>query len=255
MTVEAACILPLFLFSILAFFYVMYAVRAELCVFMGLWEAGEDLALYTSLTGEEEDGKNPWIEAGISGIYGRTQVTQRLRQDGEGVSVIYGGESGISFLGSSYAEQDMIRMQAAYQLHFPVPIPGLQKIPVKVTARVRAWTGREAQEEVVLEEGKETCVYVTTTGKVYHLDRECTHIRLSIRRVKQTEIPGLRNTAGEKYVPCESCKDAQSDMVYITDTGNRYHSTSACRGLKRGVMQIPLSELEGWQACKRCGGA
>ena len=254
LTVEAACILPVFLGCILAVFSVMHGVRSELCVYTGIWEAAEETALNAILVQEEREGAGQVLGAGALGLYGRTQVSERLNGDQAGEAVIKGGRGGISFLGSSVLDQEMIRIQASYGLGLSACSPVFIDIPVSIQASVRAWTGRTSSAEGEGTQSQETKVYVTATGSVYHLDEQCTHIRLSVRRVALSEVQSLRNQGGGKYHPCESCKEAFGDMVYITDTGNRYHSTASCRGLKRGVMEIPLSELEGWQACKRCGG-
>ena len=91
-----------------------------------------------------------------------------------------------------------------------------------------------------------------SNGNVYHKSRDCTHIRLSVRQEPESRVSGLRNVDGGKYHPCEKCGGSGS-RIYVTDTGDRYHSSAACSGLKREVIEIPLSQAEGWKACSRCG--
>ena len=96
-------------------------------------------------------------------------------------------------------------------------------------------------------------VYVTETGLVYHRDYHCTHLELSIHMVLQSEIESLRNEGGGKYHPCQHCMKGAGGGVYITDTGDRYHSSLSCSGLKRTIYAVPLSEVAGKGACSRCG--
>ena len=57
------------------------------------------------------------------------------------------------------------------------------------------WNGYE-----IPEPEDEEYIYVTENGRVYHTNRECTHIRLSVRVVEATE-------ALREYRPCEKCTD------------------------------------------------
>ena len=106
------------------------------------------------------------------------------------------------------------------------------------------------------EEKKETMVYVTENGSVYHKSMGCSYLDLSTSQVSKSAVPGLRNQYGEKYTPCETCsKNAEeAGMVYITETGNRYHTLESCSGLKRTVRMVKQSHVSGkMHVCSRCG--
>ena len=143
------------------------------------------------------------------------------------------------------------------------PIGGLVPLPdVRMfnTVKVHAWTGKEyANEEGQAgseEKDKEPMVYVTENGSVYHKDIGCSYLDLSISHVSTNAADGLRNHYGEKYSPCETCGKGQEQggMVYITETGNRYHTLESCSGLKRTVRMEKQSHVSGkMHACSRCG--
>lgn len=130
---------------------------------------------------------------------------------------------------------------------------GRQHVVRKVT--VRAWAGYTG--ESFRNGGSEELVYRTPDGEVYHRDRDCTYLKLTIRMVSSLGLADLRNQSGERYAPCEYCcrKEILSSAVYITDYGNRYHNHSTCQGLKRTVMAVPLSKVGGLRSCSRCGGS
>ena len=52
-----------------------------------------------------------------------------------------------------------------------------------------------------------------------------------------------------------SSSDDQSETVYVTDTGSKYHSVG-CRYLKKSQIPMSLSEAkrQGYTACSVCGG-
>lgn len=143
------------------------------------------------------------------------------------------------------------------------PIGGLVPLPdVRMfnTVKVHAWTGKECVNEEGQaggeEKEKEPMIYVTENGSVYHKDIGCSYLDLSISHVSKNAAEGLRNHYGEKYSPCETCGKGQDQggMVYITETGNRYHTLESCSGLKRTVRMEKQSHVSGkMHACSRCG--
>lgn len=143
------------------------------------------------------------------------------------------------------------------------PVGGLFPLPeihMVNLVKVHAWTGREHDgtegDGTAGQEEREHMVYVTETGSVYHTKMGCSYLDLSVRHVSGTSVSGLRNDYGEKYSACETCAKGQSPagMVYITDTGNRYHNLETCSGLKRTVRMVKESHVRGeMHACSRCG--
>lgn len=113
-------------------------------------------------------------------------------------------------------------------------------------ATCRGWIGFTELET------KETYVYITPNGSVYHLYADCSHLDLSIERVSLARALSEKNEYGERYRECEICDDGFGALVYITSEGNRYHSKRSCSGLKRTIRQVPMSEVQGRAGCIRC---
>ena len=243
LTVEAACVLPIFLYAVLSFLYFFQAVSLAGCVAEGLQDAAKQMAVY-AYAKEAAVGEEKSQAAGmVSLLYAKNRIQQAVDEDAPSISL----------LRSAVLDGDeMIDLVAEYRFRWGTPFFSLPELPVLQRARIRAWTGRSETGEAGGDEKSSEMVYVTVNGRVYHRDRECTHIRLSVHSVSKAQIATLRNTDGGKYYPCEIC-GGDSSQVYITETGDRYHSSVTCSGLKRGVIQVPLSQVEGWPPCSRCG--
>ena len=244
LTVEAACVLPIFLCGILAFLYFFQAVTMAGKVAEALQDAGKQMAVYAYVK-EQALGKEE-ISASkiVSLIYAKNRINRTLEADAPSVSLMR----------SSVLKKDgIIDLVAEYKFRWKMPFFSFSDFPILQRARIRAWTGRSSVDNGGNENGESGGkVYVTTNGNVYHKSRDCTHIRLSVRQEPESRVSGLRNVDGGKYHPCEKCGGSGS-RIYVTDTGDRYHSSAACSGLKREVIEIPLSQAEGWKACSRCG--
>lgn len=238
-TIEAAMAVPFFFFAVICLLYLMEIMAIQTAVRSGLQFAGKKVAQEASIVTVIAPSK---IESDVVNGIGADRLER---------SIIVGKSGGIDCGRSWISSRTGIgELTAEYKIKLPIPAFKVPPMTYRQTIRIKAWTGYE--KEAFGSDSDET-VYVTETGIVYHKDYHCTHLELSIRMVSPEEIGNLRNTGGGKYYPCEHCMKNNGAGVYITDTGDRYHSSLSCSGLKRTVYAVPLSEVIGKGACSRCG--
>ena len=104
------------------------------------------------------------------------------------------------------------------------------------------------------EEEDEEIVYVTPTGRVYHRERNCTYLLPRVRALPAGELNRERNESGGRYYACETCRPGKSGTVYVTEYGNRYHSSRNCSTISRTVKEVKLSAVVGrMPPCSKCG--
>lgn len=238
MTLEAACAAPLFLITVITFLYLLEIMSLQIAVREGLQYAGRNAMQEAAEIPLLNPGK---AEADIVESVGRSRL------DG---SILQGGSSGIDCSGSTLSPLTGIgKLQATYKVKIPIPLFHIPPILLTEHIKIKGWVGYEPAGGDM--DGEEV-VYVTETGLVYHKDPNCTHLDLSIRQVEKSQISGLRNESGGKYYACPICKK-KGKACYITTTGDRYHRSLSCSGLKRTVYSIPVSEARGRRKCSRCG--
>lgn len=162
---------------------------------------------------------------------------------------VKGGTVGISLLHSDLSD-DYVDLRADYHIRLPISFFAVKGIKISQSSKSRKWTGDTGNGQ------GEEYVYVTETGTVYHRDRMCSYLDLSIQTVNSSGVGGMRNEGGHKYYPCAECaaKNKVGSTVYITDYGTCYHTSLSCGGLKRTIYLIPLSEVGGRGPCSKCGG-
>ena len=117
------------------------------------------------------------------------------------------------------------------------------------TIRKRAYTGAAGEDtETDAVRAEDAYVYVTDNQAVYHMTRRCSYLTLQI------QASTLEQAKHNGYDMCAFCgKDVQGRQVYVTNEGDRYHSSLTCSGLKRTVYRKKKSEVTGLAACSRCG--
>ena len=101
-------------------------------------------------------------------------------------------------------------------------------------------------------------VYVASRGTVYHCVATCTHLKIDVRQVAYSDVGKERNNDGEIYRQCTYCDHTPiGSTVYITDYGNRFHTTITCSELRRTYESITKEEAEyrGLRGCKKCSAS
>ena len=248
LTVETSVVLPVFMICMLSVSFLCRTMGSSVMLGEALSVTAQEMAVGAGMlsSGEEATagGRVLTVAAARAGTLSRAGDMAGIKD----VSFL------LSALGS---DPQTIDLTVTFR---PAGISGLITFPgIVFTSRavVRNWTGREGSSlsgGEPEEHHSHRSVYVTEHGTVYHTDKNCSHIHLSIQKVQRSRLKGLRNTYGEKYHVCEHCHGGTGDTVYITSDGNRYHSSLDCSGLKRTVSEISEEDAAHLRPCSRCAG-
>ena len=235
MTVEAALVLPWLIIGLAAVLFLFSAVRVRVDVQGAMKAAGEK-----------------WVETDLaaSAVLVGGWTREELEANGADLSPMTGD---ISLMGT-WLTDDELSLRVSYRLGVPWISEDLLSFRTVQRTEFRRWIG---SGELLAGESAEPVhyVYVTPYGTVYHESSSCPYLALTIQCVSREEAALLRSDNGARYYPCESCGFRyETDMVYITEYGNRYHTDRHCRNLKRQVEHVPLDEAGGLPPCSKCGG-
>lgn len=253
MTVEAAFVLPFFLFAFLNLISIIEIYRLQSNLSAAMHAAVKQMAVYGYEYREISGGDVQAAESlGLTYVYAANKVKTTLGNEYLGNSPMYGD---ISWIRSKVmVEEDCIDLVATYKIEPFVAVMGYHSRYMYNRMRTRAWTGYDNANAGLHATIAEELVYITPDGEVYHKSRSCTYLKLSIVAVDISFLETMRSKDGAKYYPCESCGSSCGNTVFVTNYGNRYHSTLQCSKIKRTVLAVPISEVGGRGACSKCGG-
>lgn len=256
MTVEAAIVLPLFIFFMIQIMSAINMIGVQSRLGAALHQSGNKMA-FAAYAYEKVSDNIPIDGIGsvvLTDLYARNQVLNYAGKEYLNKSCIKNGAGGVSFSGTSImVNHDTIEIYLSYYTQPLFTILGFDGFAMSQCYYGRAWTGYDVQSTVSNFSDDDPMVYVTETGTVYHTNRNCTYLNPSITSVGYDDVENSRNQAGGKYYPCEICaKGASSGVVYITNQGNSYHVSIGCSGLKRTIYTIPLSQAGGRGKCSKC---
>lgn len=241
-TVEAVFCIPLFVYAAVCLIWILELRNLQSTVRSGLQDAGKQRAESFF----DVPVLNPAeLAADVVNAVGKEKLD---------ASLIAGGSGGIRCEKSYYIPgTGIMELTAEYEARIPVPFFQIPVLKYKETMRMKAWTGYV--KSYSFDKGDNEIVYITETGIVYHRDYHCTYLEPSVRMVTMEALETLRNSGGGIYHPCERCRWQQAGGVcYITDYGDRYHTSAGCSGLKRTIYTVTLAEVKGKGVCSKCGG-
>lgn len=256
MTLEAAFALPFFLFAVLNILFAVNIIAAQSRIGAALHQVGNKMAFAGYAYENTVGGALPegLSSVALSSGYARAQVISNVGSAYLTDSCVKGGAAGLSFAGSSVMEKgDIIDLRVSYRVKPFVELMGFDGFLMSQRYYGKAWTGYDASGSVSDMTTEDPMVYITETGTVYHLNRNCTYLNPAVEAVSAGMVKERRNDAGEKYAPCGLCGMFSEGEVYITHYGSSYHSRLNCPGLKRTIYTVPLSEVGTRGRCSKCG--
>lgn len=242
-TVEAALAIPFFFFTIICVIYLMEIMSIEMSVRIGMHYAIEEIV---GEIGSDYYMSDAQIEASILQGIGEEKIDN---------SIVVGGSQGLDCSGSYISILDgTVELEVVYEVELPISIWGFPNLYFQESMRAKGWTGYQSG----VTSDSDDIVYITDNGEVYHVDYDCTYLQLSISTTTYGEVGALRNGYLGSYTPCELCVEQEkvwthSEIVYVAEYGDHYHSTLSCSGLTRSIYAVSLSEVIGKGVCSRCG--
>ena len=249
MTVEAAVVLPLMLYLLLNLSCAIELIRLHGNLQLALWEVGSRLAVYGYAL-EDND-----VASLFTGFYIRDQVIKYTGKEYLDNSPLKSGSQSIAMWESHiFSSEDEMDVIMTYSVAPWSGFAAFSSFSMANRYYAHIWNGYEIPDNPEQSEQELDIVYITENGEVYHENRNCTYLVLSVREVSRSEAEALVNQWGKKYSSCEKCKPESACLtLYITEEGERYHSDRNCSGLKRTVFSVPRSSAAGYRACSRCG--
>ena len=262
MTLEAALVLPLFLFFIMNILFFVEVLRFQGRLTAALQQAGDQVREYAYYTryavGTSEGGSG--LPSGTSFVLTETFVRGKVNQLlGESYLKNSPLKGSISYLGSSVMSgNDLVELHARYRVRPFIPVIAYGTYSMEACYLGHAWVGYTPGSFQIREEtaaGDDTdSVYVARTGIVYHKDPLCPYLHPDMRWVPVGQLSELRANDGSIYHPCECCHPAAEGMVLVAPDGTRYHSDPDCTAIHKEYHEETLGEArEHLRPCPRCG--
>ncbi len=253
MTVEAALVLPVFIFCMVNILMLFQMEEYNSRILAAVHQTGNRIARTACMKEMTDDTCSGTV---LSASYIPMGVSECL---GSGIpenGCIRGGKGGLSYIGSEVLmDNDIIDIRVSYHVVPAYAGYGWNGARMRVRYYGRGWTGYDTAGVSGDQTGNERMVFITKTGTVYHLSRKCSRLCPSVRGIPYDALSGSRNTEGMVYSKCPYCSGhVPGATVYVTDYGKCYHTSPCCRGLKRTVYTVPLSEAGGRGPCAVCGG-
>lgn len=290
LTVEAAFVFPLSLYTLYGMLYLFIFIHTQFQVYQGLLAVSDKLyslgpvaayseqsVIFADIFESEsieipEDveeiisyGVTSFVLGELSVEYIENAFEEYFSESERSLPCVKGEVYGVDFENSyAYAGNGTISLRAEYTFEFPAVIFFGEDREIVQNLDVTGFYGvgwnkvEEFEDEKKSDNNSadEEYVYVAKTGSVYHLDDTCTYISFNLSQVLTDQVENLRNASGGIYYPCENCALSSPGLnVYVTEYGDRYHNSAVCSKISRDVTKVTKEQAEksGKMPCSKCG--
>lgn len=263
LTAEASVAFPVFFFAVLYLLQMFTVLRAELSVAQAGITSAREVAAFSYVAERLADGENAVADTVLE------VFDQKIVRDATLTGVFYGRcdeellkqakvAQGLGGIWVNSEENDERTWAEIFYRVSPANVLAEQNSKYYVLRLVyRNWTGEGGEEKSGnSSEEKPDTVYMTDHGKVYHVKRDCSYIKIDVTGVWAEQIDKERNASGAKYYACEFCSPVliNGSQVFITEYGTRYHARSTCSAISRNVKECSLADVKAtYAACSKCG--
>ncbi len=239
MTLEAALILSIFLFSVFSLISLISVIKIKSCVDIAVCQVGNEVAIKKYSEYPSDILLPVYIKNKLESFLEENLSRQDMKKLHSKICV-----TDISI----FNEEEIVFFRVDYSIIPDFYMLGVERIKLNTTYYGHSWQGYTATKQ------EETMVFLTENASVYHTDKNCTHMKLTIKEVSYDDLNILRNNEGSKYDECRFCNNiTNKSIVYITPEGECYHNIKGCAGLTRSIFTVPYSMISGKQKCIRCG--
>lgn len=265
-TVEAALVMPLYIYAVMAVTYMMQIYQIRLEVDAALYNALREQNKYNYLNYVQKEKQNDEIinekdininDTIVGSLSLHSVLIKNLGSEYAKEHNIKGGNSGIRIICYSY-DSSTIQAAAEYSVKNPFDIFGIGYIKVVQEFTYEVWLGEKYAGDYGKDKDNTDSVFITRTGTVYHKTRNCTALNIDVKMVDFSQINNYRNKNGSIYYPCSKCKkynnknESSYEYVYVTDYGVRYHRDENCSEINRTIIEISRNKVTGMRACRLC---
>ena len=240
LTVEAALALPIFMIALLILISLLDMTRIYSEYTLSLNESAKTLGMYAyAVENSPDNAPLGALSTGVCVAYAKSKLPKEDRVN-------------VSFVGSSY-DDSFLLLKARVSYRFLYGFSGIKKASFVCSAGVHPWTGLQDKEKNERGTSQNAMVYITDYQSVYHTHGDCTHLDLSITVSSGKKVSALRNSYGQSYSACPLCHPkGNEDILFVTDKGDNYHSSSKCSALKRSGRMVRISDVGDLEKCERC---
>lgn len=238
-TLEAAILLPWFLLMVISLYSVMDMLRLHALVTWHLHQIGNTMCIYGCLVENLAEDRNELLDmvgdVGFSYLYVREQIEEKVTFPQDSF-----------FTTISILEDGKIELVLSYNYPLVIPLGRTKEVWLQSRFVGHVWVGSDmvSQKDIA---------YIAENGEVYHVYKDCSYLQLQIEECPVEMFLEQQSASGKLLIPCASCNNKGSRVVYITTKQNKYHFDRECGGLRRTIYIKDLAwAMDNYELCQRC---